>query len=39
MTSKIAIRSYTKEANKKEKPIFQIKEELLEHKRLLIFDT
>jgi len=39
MTSKIAIRSYTKEANKKEKPIFSIKEELLEHKRLLIFDT
>jgi hypothetical protein len=39
MTSKIAIRSYTKEANKKEKPIFPVKEELLEHKRLLIFDT
>jgi len=39
MTSKIAIRGYTKEVNKKEKPNFQIKEELLEHKRLLIFDT
>ncbi|HLC86725.1 MAG TPA: hypothetical protein VJH65_00395 [Candidatus Nanoarchaeia archaeon] len=39
MTSKIAIRSYTREANKKEKPIFPTKEEVLEHKRLLIFDT
>jgi len=37
--SQIAIRSYSREANKKEKPIFPIKEELLEHKRLLIFDT
>ena len=39
MTSKIAIRGYTKEVNKKEKRSFPAKAELLDHKRLLIFDT